>query len=89
LGVPEETVVRDYGLSDGYNTAVRQAINDHLGSLGVDIAKVTPYFTAPESRIRALLDHINRTCGSAVDYLVKQVGISEKTIALLRDTLLE
>jgi protein-tyrosine phosphatase len=89
LGVPEETVVRDYGLSDGYNTAVRHAINDHLGSLGVDIAKVAPYFTAPESRIRALLEHVDARYGSAVDYLVKRAGISEKTIALLRDTLLE
>lgn len=89
LGVPEETVVRDYGLSDGYNIAVRQAINDHLGSLGVDLARVAPYFTAPESRIRALLDHINRTCGSAADYLVKKAGIGANTIASLRDNLLE
>jgi protein-tyrosine phosphatase len=89
LGVPEETVVRDYGLSDGYNTAVRREINDHLGSLGVDIAKVAPYFTAPESRMRALLAHINRTCGSAVDYLVKRAGVREETLERLRADLLE
>jgi protein-tyrosine phosphatase len=89
LGVPEETVVRDYGLSDGYNTAVRREINDHLGALGVDIAKVAPYFTAPESRMRALLAHINRTCGSAADYLVKQAGVREETLERLRADLLE
>jgi protein-tyrosine phosphatase len=89
LGVPAETVVADYGLSDGYNADVRKAIYEHLRPFGVDIAKVEPYFTAPESRIRALLEHVDARYGSAVDYLVKKVGISEKTIALLRDTLLE
>jgi protein tyrosine/serine phosphatase len=87
--MPTETVVADYSLSDGYNVDVRKAIYAHLQPFGVDIAKVEPYFTAPESRIRALLNHVNRIYGSAVDYLVKKVGISEKTIALLRDTLLE
>jgi protein-tyrosine phosphatase len=89
LGMPTETVVADYSLSDGYNVDVRKAIYAHLQPFGVDIAKVEPYFTAPESRIRALLEHVNARYGSAVDYLVKKVGISEKTIALLRDTLLE
>jgi protein-tyrosine phosphatase len=89
LGVPTETVVADYGLSDGYNVDVRKAIYEHLRPFGVDIAKVDPYFTAPESRIRALLEYVDTRYGSAVDYLVKRAGISEKTIALLRDALLE
>jgi protein-tyrosine phosphatase len=89
LGVPAETVIADYGLSDGYNADVRKAIYDHLRPLGVDIAKVEPYFTAPESRIRALLEHVDARYGSAVDYLTKRAGIGEKTIALLKDGLLE
>ena len=68
---------------------MRQAINEHLGRSGWTSPKWQPYFTAPESRIRALLEHVDARYGSAVDYLVKKVGISEKTIALLRDTLLE
>jgi len=36
-----------------------------------------------------LLDHINRTCGSAVDYLVKQAGVREETLERLRKDLLE
>jgi protein-tyrosine phosphatase len=89
LGVPTETVVSDYGLSDGYNADVRKAIYDHLQPLGVDIAKVEPYFTAPESRIRALLEHVDARYGSAVGYLVKKAGVNEKTIAVLKDDLLE
>ena len=89
LGVPSETVVADYGLSDAYNADVRKAVYDHLRPLGVDIEKVEPYFTAPESRIRALLEYVDTRYGSAVDYLVKRAGVSEKTIALLKDDLLE
>jgi len=89
LGVPSETVVADYALSDGYNVDVRKAIYDHLRPFGVDIAKVEPYFTAPESRIRALLEHVDARYGSAVDYLVKRAEVSEKTIARLKEDLLE
>jgi protein-tyrosine phosphatase len=89
LGVPTETVIADYGLSDGYNVDVRHTIYEHLRPFGVDIAKVEPYFTAPESRIRALLKHVASRYGSVVDYLVQTAGISENTIALLREDLLE
>jgi protein-tyrosine phosphatase len=89
LGVSTETAVADYGLSDGYNVDVRKTIYDHLRPLGVDIAKVEPYFTAPESRIRVLLDYIDDHYDSALGYLVKRARVSEKTIARLQDDLLE
>jgi protein-tyrosine phosphatase len=89
LGVPQETVIGDYGLSDGYNSDVRRAIYDHLKPFKVDIRQVEPYFTAPESRLRRLLNHVDARYGSAVDYLVKKAGVSAKTIAGLKDDLLE
>jgi protein-tyrosine phosphatase len=89
LGVPEETVVADYGLSDGYNAKLRKATYDHLRSFGVDIGKVEPYFTAPEGRIRALLEHVNAGYGSAVSYLVEKAGVSEAMLHQLREALLE
>lgn len=89
LGVPEAYVVRDYGLSDGYNAETRRAIYAHLRPLGVDITRVEPYFTAPESRIRALLDYLRLHYGTAVDYLVEKAGVSERAIELLRNDLLE
>jgi hydroxymethylglutaryl-CoA lyase len=88
LGVPPETVIADYGLSDGYNSDVRRAIYEHLRPFDVDIARVEPYFTAPESRLRALLKHLDARFGSAVGYLVNRAGVSEETIARLKDDLL-
>jgi protein-tyrosine phosphatase len=89
LGVPEETVVEDYGLSDGYNADVRRTIYDHLRPFGVDISKVEPYFTAPESRIRALLKYVDERYGSAVGYLKQKAGVSEALLRGLKADLLE
>lgn len=89
LGVPTPTVIADYALSDGYNAEVRKAIYEHLKPFDVDIAKVEPYFTAPESRLRALLKHVDARYGSTVGYLVKRAGVGEETIAKLKDDLLE
>jgi len=89
VGVPEETVITDYGLSDSYNADVRRTIYEYLQPFSVDIAKVEPYFTAPESRLRALLRHVESRYGSAVGYLVRQAGVSERAIASLKGDLLE
>jgi protein-tyrosine phosphatase len=89
LGVPEETVVADYGLSDGYNADIRHKINDALQPLGVDLSKVKPYFTAPEGRIRMLLQYVDDRYGSVVDYLISRVGVSETLLEGLKADLLE
>ena len=89
LGVPEETVVADYGLSDGYNSDIRQKINDALRPLGVDISKVEPYFTAPKSRIRGLLQYVNGRYGTVIDYLIRKVGVGEALLNRLKEDLLE
>ncbi len=89
LGVPEETVIADYGLSDGFNAEVRQAMYAQLTRLGIDLKRVAPYFTAPESRIRSLLAYIAQKYGSASGYLTGRAGIPGETIARLRQDLLE
>ncbi|MGE5257428.1 MAG: tyrosine-protein phosphatase [Hyphomicrobiales bacterium] len=89
LGVPEETVVADYGLSDGYNSDIRRKINDALRPLGVDISKVQPYFTAPKSRIRGLLQYVDDRYRSVIDYLIRKVGVSERLLDGLKADLLE
>jgi protein-tyrosine phosphatase len=89
LGVPEETVVEDYALSDGCNVEVRRRVYEQLRRLKVDIPTVEPYFTAPAARLRGLLDHLRRTYGSAEDYLVHTAGVDAQSIRALREQLLE
>lgn len=89
LGVPEDAVIADYGLSDGCNAEVRRRVYDLLRPLGVDIPTVAPYFTAPPERLRALLDHLRRTYGTVEDYLVRTAGVERGVIERLRDELLE
>jgi protein-tyrosine phosphatase len=89
LGVPAETVVADYGLSDGYNAEARKAIYNYLRPYGVDIAKVEPYFTAPESRLRSLLSYLRDRYGTAVHYLAARAGVDRRKLEELREALLE
>jgi len=89
LGVAEETVIEDHGLSNIYIADVLKKIYAQIESYGVDPAKVAPYFTAPQSAILALLEHIRKTYGSAEDYLKNKAGIEEKVINRLKAELLE
>jgi protein-tyrosine phosphatase len=84
LGVPVETVIEDYGLSDPYIAAIRNQIYSQIEAFGVDTVKVAPYFTAPPSRLRALLAYIRENYGDAVGYLKDKVGVDERLIASLK-----
>jgi hypothetical protein len=81
-------VIEDYGLSDPYIAEVRNRIYSQIEAFGVEPAKVEPYFTAPPSRLRALLAYIRENYGSAVDYLKEKVGVDERLIASLKQDLL-
>jgi protein-tyrosine phosphatase len=89
LGLPEQTVIDDHGLSNLYIAVVLERIYDQIRSHGVDPNQVAPYFTAPKNAIVAAVGHIRRTYGSAVDYLIRQAGVDEKLIEQLREDLLE
>jgi len=89
LGVPEQTVVYDHGLSNRYIAAVLERIYQQIRSYGVDPDQVAPYFTAPQKAIVAVVDHIRRTYGSATDYLINNAGVGEKLIEKLKADLLE
>jgi protein-tyrosine phosphatase len=89
LGVPEQTVIDDHGLSNLYIAAVLEKIYEQIRSNGVDPNQVAPYFTAPKNAIVAAVRHIRRTYGSAADYLINKAGVDEKLIEQLREDLLE
>jgi protein-tyrosine phosphatase len=89
LGVPEETVITDHGLSNVYITGVLEKIYARIRSAGVDPRQVSSYFTAPQNAIVAFIDHIRQTYGSAAGYLRKKAGIEQKVIDQLKKDLLE
>jgi len=89
LGVPEETVIRDHGLSNLYIAAVLDSIYDRIRSLGVDPEEISAYFTAPQNAIVSLLKHLDITYGSAANYLINKAGIHGKILNRLKEDLLE
>ena len=89
LGVPEETVIRDHGLSNIFIADVLDRIYAQFESSGIDRKIISPYFTAPQYCIEALLSHLKETYGSCADYLKSKAGVTEEMLAAIRAQLLE
>ena len=89
LGVPEEAVIYDHGLSNIYIADALKMINERIAAMGIDPEKVAPYFTAPRNAIVAFVNHIRKAYGSAIDYLKNKAGLSNKTLTHLKEELLD
>ncbi|MBL6967205.1 MAG: tyrosine-protein phosphatase [Desulfobacteraceae bacterium] len=89
LGVPEETVIDDHQLSNILIADLVKEAYKRIASYGVDPQKLSPYFTAPMECIISFLEHLRQTYGSPADYLKTAAGLSEETLALLKEELLE
>ena len=88
LGVPEDTVIYDHGLSNVYIAEALKMINERIKALGIDPEKAAPYFTAPRNAIIALVDHVRNTYGSAEAYLRTKAGLGENVFKALKRQLL-
>ena len=89
LGVPEETVVYDYGLS---NTYIADVVNQIYAQLNIDAAyrkKIAPYFSAPQYCIEAMLSHLYDKYGSPIEYLTSRTGVTEEMLQTIKHQLLE
>jgi protein-tyrosine phosphatase len=89
LGVSEETVIYDHGLSNEFLADILPKLYSYFSSFGIEKEKLLPYLTAVRAAITTLLDHIRHTYGSTVDYLKNKAGVSQKTLELLKQKLLE
>jgi len=89
LGVPQETVIRDHGLSNIFIADVLDKIYAQFESSGIDRNRIAPYFTAPRYCIEALLDHLNEKYGSPTDYLKSKAGVTEQVLEEIKGRLLE
>jgi protein-tyrosine phosphatase len=89
LGVPEETVIRDHGLSNIFIADVVDKIYAQFESSGIDREKISPYFSAPTYCIEALLHHLHEKYGSPADYLKSKAGVTQEMLEKVRWLLLE
>jgi protein-tyrosine phosphatase len=89
LGVPEETVIFDHGLSNIFIVDVLDKIYAQFDADGIAREKISLYFTAPPYCIEALLTHLREKYGSPIDYLKSKAGVTEEMLGRIREELLE
>ncbi|QZP07538.1 tyrosine-protein phosphatase [Caenibius sp. WL] len=83
LGVPKETVYRDYLLSNGYRSKeIAAGIGKH-GAAFVPLERVAPEY------LDAAFDEVDRRYGSFDNYLREGLGLDAKALAKLRDKFLQ
>ncbi|MCC6614804.1 MAG: tyrosine-protein phosphatase [Anaerolineae bacterium] len=92
LGVPEDTILADYSLSNFYyedfKTFAYQAMGP-LGFFGITGDALQPLLIADPEILRRALAYIRSQYGSLDAYLRNQAGIDEDTLKRLQHNLLE
>ena len=89
LGVPEETVIYDYGLSNVYIADVVNQIYDQFNIDAQYQKTISPYFSAPQYCIEAMLSHLYEKYSSPIAYFKSKAGVTEGMLAAIKDQLLE
>lgn len=91
LGVPEETVVADYTLSNRAFDVLEGRMRpemERLYSLGFGDAQVRPFLLAEARTLQGALAHIRQRYASVEAYLAR-AGVAAETIAAVRENLLQ
>lgn len=92
LGVPDETIIADYSLSNLYFESLKASLMENIARLrifGITVDDLMPLLTANPTTMRALLDHLRARYGSTETYLRAAAGIDDATLRRLREALLE
>ncbi len=90
LGVPEETVVADYTLSNHAFDVLAGRMRPEMArlySLGFGEAQLQPFLLAEARTLRGALAHLRRRYGS-LDWYFQRAGLSADTLDALRAELL-
>jgi protein-tyrosine phosphatase len=90
LGVPDETIVADYSLSNlGYEHYYSEFIaSGQLEGWGVPYEEFQPLFVVQPDWMRNLLQHIYEKYGSAEKYLLQKAGLNQQVLESIRKNLL-
>ena len=90
LGVPEETVIADYTLSNHAFDVLAGRMKpemERLYAFGFGEMQLRPFLLAEARTMTATLEHLRRRYGSVEWYLLRS-GLDEGTLEQLRETLL-
>ena len=89
LGVPEETVLEDYLLSNVYRAARTEETIVSLRPLMRDSELLRPVLDVRPEYLQASFDTIAELYGSIDDYLRVGLGLDRRTVNALRENLLD
>lgn len=91
LGVPEETVLADYSLSNQAHEAINQAMERDMRQVlwvGIRPSQLYPVLLADPAILRAALAYLRQRYGSVEAYLHGPAGMKPETLTALRAALL-
>lgn len=93
LGADEDTIMRDYLLTNEFNAAKIAGERKMLAQSGIPGGKIDQYLIAMDQvnpvLMRNALDWLKAEYGGAEGYLKQALGLSEAQLTALRDTFLE
>ena len=90
LGVPEETIVADYSLSNlGFDHYFQEFVEDaRHAAMGVKDIEFQGFFIVHPDWIQRILDHLKEQYGSVERYLIEKANMDPLTIDQIRANLL-
>lgn len=91
LGVPDETVVADYSLTNHHADQIRVVSEPdmrRIRRLGLSAAATQPLLIADPDNMRAVMTHLKQRYGSTERYLLTEAGLTPAELARLRANLL-
>jgi protein-tyrosine phosphatase len=88
LGVPDDVILADYELTNGFRSARRAVVMAELADRGVSLDAFLPFFTAVPDVLARSLDELRARWGSIDGYLTDHAGLAPATLEALRAQLL-
>lgn len=92
LGVPEDTIVRDYSLTNHAYDVIHAHVSTQsqgLQRLGLSVDDMQPLLLADPAILREALRYLHERYGSVENYLRQRAGLDDEMITRLRAALLE
>jgi protein-tyrosine phosphatase len=91
LGVPNETIIADYSLTNqAFETLYREFVEaGQVSKLGIPNEEVAILLAANPAWIKSTLDFIHNHYGDAATYLRQSTGLSQAKVDAIRKNLLE